>query len=74
MSVQFCDAYTMPCDQLPASHIDFAQKRLHYGVMLYYKVLESIVVEETKKLRKRTPGQPIDLSVSGILSSLPSHL
>lgn len=56
----------MPCDHLPASHLDFAQKRLHVGVTLYYKVLESIVVEEKKKLNKRTPGQSVDLSVSGV--------
>lgn len=63
MSETFSRAYTRPCNQMPPSQSDFAHIRLHCATLLYYKILESILVEETKKLQKRAPTKPVDLSV-----------
>ncbi|NXN98117.1 RBL1 protein, partial [Rhinopomastus cyanomelas] len=47
---RFCRSYTQPTDEQPGSHIDFAVNRLKLAEILYYKILETIVVQETRKL------------------------
>ncbi|XP_071968323.1 retinoblastoma-like protein 1 isoform X2 [Engystomops pustulosus] len=47
---KFCHHYTQPSADQPGSHIDFAIKRWKLAEILYYKVLESIVFQETRRL------------------------
>ncbi|XP_044841731.1 retinoblastoma-like protein 1 isoform X3 [Mauremys mutica] len=46
----FCRSYTQSTDDQPGSHIDFAVNRLKLAEILYYKILETIVVQETRRL------------------------
>ncbi|NXG78174.1 RBL1 protein, partial [Baryphthengus martii] len=46
----FCHSYTQSVDEQPASHIDFAVNRLKLAEILYYKILETIMVQETRRL------------------------
>ncbi|NWW71246.1 RBL1 protein, partial [Climacteris rufus] len=46
----FCCRYTQSTDEQPGSHIDFAVNRLKLAEILYYKILETIVVQETRRL------------------------
>ncbi|KAK0136810.1 Retinoblastoma-like protein 1 [Merluccius polli] len=46
----FKDHYTRNTDNTPGSHIDFAEKRLKLAEILYFKVLENVMVQETKRL------------------------
>uniref|UniRef100_A0A8C3I2F2 Retinoblastoma-like protein 1 n=1 Tax=Chrysemys picta bellii TaxID=8478 RepID=A0A8C3I2F2_CHRPI len=46
----FCRSYTRSTDDQPGSHIDFAVNRLKLAEILYYKILETIVVQETRRL------------------------
>ncbi|XP_014816674.1 PREDICTED: retinoblastoma-like protein 1 [Calidris pugnax] len=47
---RFCRSYTQSTDEQPGSHIDFAINRLKLAEILYYKVLETIMVQETRRL------------------------
>ncbi|XP_034062173.1 LOW QUALITY PROTEIN: retinoblastoma-like protein 1 [Gymnodraco acuticeps] len=53
----FKEHYTNDSEDMPGSHIDFAENRLKLAEILYYKVLENVMVQETKRL----PGK--DMSV-----------
>ncbi|KAI4796492.1 hypothetical protein KUCAC02_026948 [Chaenocephalus aceratus] len=53
----FKEHYTKDSADMPGSHIDFAENRLKLAEILYYKVLENVMVQETKRL----PGK--DMSV-----------
>ncbi|NXE96794.1 RBL1 protein, partial [Menura novaehollandiae] len=46
----FCCSYTQSTDEQPGSHIDFAVNRLKLAEILYYKILETIMVQETRRL------------------------
>ncbi|XP_038225888.1 retinoblastoma-like protein 1 isoform X3 [Dermochelys coriacea] len=46
----FCRSYTKSTDDQPGSHIDFAVNRLKLAEILYYKILETTVVQETRRL------------------------
>ncbi|XP_010285249.1 PREDICTED: retinoblastoma-like protein 1 [Phaethon lepturus] len=46
----FCRSYTQSTDEQPGSHIDFAVNRLKLAEILYYKILETIIVQETRRL------------------------
>uniref|UniRef100_A0A8C3SBT6 RB transcriptional corepressor like 1 n=1 Tax=Chelydra serpentina TaxID=8475 RepID=A0A8C3SBT6_CHESE len=46
----FCQSYTQSTDDQPGSHIDFAVNRLKLAEILYFKILETIVVQETRRL------------------------
>ncbi|XP_064247516.1 retinoblastoma-like protein 1 isoform X7 [Passer domesticus] len=46
----FCCHYTQSTDEQPGSHIDFAVNRLKLAEILYYKILETIMVQETRRL------------------------
>ncbi|KAM6298528.1 retinoblastoma-like protein 1 isoform 2-T2 [Aegotheles albertisi] len=46
----FCRSYTQPTDEQPGSHIDFAVNRLKLAEILYYKILETIMVQEIRRL------------------------
>ncbi|XP_058278664.1 retinoblastoma-like protein 1 isoform X2 [Hirundo rustica] len=46
----FCCSYTQSTDDQPGSHIDFAVNRLKLAEILYYKILETIMVQETRRL------------------------
>ncbi|KFP55880.1 Retinoblastoma-like 1, partial [Cariama cristata] len=50
MGETFCRSYTQSTDEQPGSHIDFAVNRLKLAEILYYKILETIMVQETRKL------------------------
>ncbi|XP_010015381.1 PREDICTED: retinoblastoma-like protein 1 [Nestor notabilis] len=47
---KFCCSYTQSTDEQPGSHIDFAVNRLMLAEILYYKILETIMVQETRRL------------------------
>ncbi|KAM4034559.1 LOW QUALITY PROTEIN: retinoblastoma-like protein 1 [Anomaloglossus baeobatrachus] len=47
---RFCHHYTQPSGDQPGSHIDFAINRWKLAEILYYKVLESIVFQEIRRL------------------------
>uniref|UniRef100_UPI003AAE0AD5 retinoblastoma-like protein 1 isoform X2 n=1 Tax=Centroberyx gerrardi TaxID=166262 RepID=UPI003AAE0AD5 len=46
----FKEHYTNDSDDTPGSHIDFAENRLKLAEILYYKILENVMVQETKRL------------------------
>uniref|UniRef100_UPI0037E714A7 retinoblastoma-like protein 1 n=1 Tax=Semicossyphus pulcher TaxID=241346 RepID=UPI0037E714A7 len=46
----FKDQYTNDSEDMPGSHIDFAENRLKLAEILYYKILENVMVQETKRL------------------------
>ncbi|KAM7150635.1 retinoblastoma-like protein 1 isoform 3-T8 [Macrochelys suwanniensis] len=46
----FCQSYTQSTDDQPGSHIDFAVNRLKLAEILYFKILETIVVQEIRRL------------------------
>ncbi|XP_057232639.1 retinoblastoma-like protein 1 isoform X2 [Malurus melanocephalus] len=46
----FCCSYTQSTDEQPGSHIDFAVNRLKLAEILYFKILETIMVQETRRL------------------------
>uniref|UniRef100_A0ABM5G663 Retinoblastoma-like protein 1 isoform X2 n=1 Tax=Pogona vitticeps TaxID=103695 RepID=A0ABM5G663_9SAUR len=46
----FCQNYTRSTDDQPGSHIDFAVNRLKLAEILYYKILETIMVQEMRRL------------------------
>ncbi|KAH0619034.1 hypothetical protein JD844_018638 [Phrynosoma platyrhinos] len=46
----FCQNYTRSTDDQPGSHIDFAVNRLKLAEILYYKILETIMVQEIRRL------------------------
>ncbi|NXY48987.1 RBL1 protein, partial [Ceuthmochares aereus] len=50
MGETFCRSYTQSTDKQPGSHIDFAVNRLKLAEILYYKILETIMVQETRRL------------------------
>lgn len=53
---------------LVISASDFAENRLKLAEILYYKVLENVLVQETKRLQGR------DMSVSGaVVNSVADH-
>jgi Retinoblastoma-associated protein A domain len=43
---------------------DFAQRRLHIGETLYFKVLEKILVSERQRICATSDVKSVDLSVS----------
>ncbi|XP_018426159.1 PREDICTED: retinoblastoma-like protein 1 isoform X1 [Nanorana parkeri] len=47
---RFCNHYTQPTGDQAGSHMDFAVNRWKLAEILFYKVLESIVVQETRRL------------------------
>uniref|UniRef100_A0A3Q3WKP7 Retinoblastoma-like protein 1 n=1 Tax=Mola mola TaxID=94237 RepID=A0A3Q3WKP7_MOLML len=46
----FKEHYTNDSEDMPGSHIDFAENRLKLAEILYYKILENVMVLETKRL------------------------
>ncbi|CAJ1050880.1 retinoblastoma-like protein 1 [Xyrichtys novacula] len=46
----FKEHYTNDSEDMPGSHIDFAENRLKLAEILYYKILENVMVQETKRL------------------------
>ncbi|XP_073930821.1 retinoblastoma-like protein 1 isoform X2 [Castor canadensis] len=46
----FCQHYTQSTDEQPGSHMDFAVNRLKLAEILYYKILETVMVQETRRL------------------------
>ncbi|XP_076601713.1 retinoblastoma-like protein 1 [Chaetodon auriga] len=46
----FKEHYTNDSEDMPGSHMDFAENRLKLAEILYYKVLENVMVQETKRL------------------------
>uniref|UniRef100_A0A2K5N8J5 Retinoblastoma-like protein 1 n=1 Tax=Cercocebus atys TaxID=9531 RepID=A0A2K5N8J5_CERAT len=50
MGETFCQHYTQSTDEQPGSHIDFAVNRLKLAEILYYKILETVMVQETRRL------------------------
>ncbi|XP_072307860.1 retinoblastoma-like protein 1 [Eucyclogobius newberryi] len=47
----FKENYTNDSEDSPGSHIDFAENRMKLAEILYYKVLENVMVQETKRLQ-----------------------
>uniref|UniRef100_A0A3B1JF35 Retinoblastoma-like protein 1 n=1 Tax=Astyanax mexicanus TaxID=7994 RepID=A0A3B1JF35_ASTMX len=47
----FKENYTKQTEDLPGAHIDFAENRLKLAEILYYKILESVMTQETKRLQ-----------------------
>lgn len=46
----FKQHYTNDTDLVPGSHIDFAENRMKLAEILYYKILENVMVQETRRL------------------------
>ncbi|XP_041096013.1 retinoblastoma-like protein 1 [Polyodon spathula] len=42
--------YTRDTDEQPGSHMDFADNRLKLAEILYYKILENVMAQETRRL------------------------
>ncbi|KAM4583235.1 retinoblastoma-like protein 1 [Fundulus diaphanus] len=49
----FKEHYTNDSEDTPGSHIDFAENRWKLAEILYYKILENVLVHETKRLQGR---------------------
>nr|XP_056701014.1 retinoblastoma-like protein 1 isoform X2 [Euleptes europaea] len=45
----FCQSYTQSTDDQPGSHIDFAVNRFKLAEILYYKILETIMIQEMRR-------------------------
>ena len=61
----FCTSYGKPSDghaQSQTSLTDFAKRRLQLGESLYYKTLETIMLNEKRRLSAK--DKPFDFSVS----------
>uniref|UniRef100_A0A6Q2YTA4 Retinoblastoma-like protein 1 n=1 Tax=Esox lucius TaxID=8010 RepID=A0A6Q2YTA4_ESOLU len=43
--------YTKDSEELPGAHMDFAENRMKLSEILYYKVLENVMAQETKRLQ-----------------------
>ncbi|KAL0978861.1 hypothetical protein UPYG_G00176710 [Umbra pygmaea] len=43
--------YTKDSEELPGPHMDFAENRVKLAEILYYKVLENVMAQETKRLQ-----------------------
>ncbi|KAL8603054.1 hypothetical protein ACOMHN_015619 [Nucella lapillus] len=65
MGKTFCSHYVQPLGTHPGAHIDFARVRLQLGESLYFKMLESIVLGEKKRLGTSN-REKVDLT--GLLS------
>lgn len=48
--------YTKHTDDMPGSHMDFAESRLKLAEVLYYKILENVMAQETKRLQGKDLG------------------
>ncbi|XP_077191359.1 retinoblastoma-like protein 1 isoform X2 [Paroedura picta] len=46
----FCQSYTQSTDDQPGSHIDFAVNRFKLAEILYYKILETVMIQEMRRL------------------------
>lgn len=46
----FKQHYTKDSEEAPGSHMDFAENRMRLAEILYYKILENVMVQETKRL------------------------
>lgn len=73
MGEKFCNAYCQPNDDMlppsPQSN-EFAKKRLTLGITFYYKVLESIMLRE----KKRMPAEKLAEGLAVLLSHEMFHL
>ncbi|CAL1609517.1 unnamed protein product [Knipowitschia caucasica] len=47
----FKEHYTNDSEDSAGSHIDFAENRLKLAEILYYKILENVIVQESKRLQ-----------------------
>ncbi|XP_068450993.1 retinoblastoma-like protein 1 [Clinocottus analis] len=47
----FKDHYTKDSEDMPGSHMDFAENRLKLAEILYYKILENVLLQENKRLQ-----------------------
>jgi retinoblastoma-like protein 1 len=45
----FCESYTQPTDDQPGELMDSARTHLKFGEVLYFKLLEDILLDEQKK-------------------------
>ncbi|XP_072100970.1 retinoblastoma-like protein 1 isoform X2 [Mobula birostris] len=57
----FCQHYSQSTENQAGSHIDFAIKRLRLAEILYWKILETVMVQESR----RNPGK--DMTVIEVL-------
>uniref|UniRef100_A0A8C8H3P8 Retinoblastoma-like protein 1 n=1 Tax=Oncorhynchus tshawytscha TaxID=74940 RepID=A0A8C8H3P8_ONCTS len=46
----FKQHYTKDSEELPGSHMDFAENRMKLAEILYYKILENVMAQETRRL------------------------
>ncbi|XP_078093101.1 retinoblastoma-like protein 1 isoform X2 [Mustelus asterias] len=51
MGETFCQCYTQPMENQAGSHIDFAIKRLWLAEILYWKILETVMMQESRRNR-----------------------
>ncbi|XP_038659764.1 retinoblastoma-like protein 1 isoform X2 [Scyliorhinus canicula] len=51
MGETFCQCYTQPMENQAGPHIDFAIKRLWLAEILYWKILETVMVQESRRNR-----------------------
>ncbi|XP_018779360.1 retinoblastoma-like protein 1 isoform X3 [Serinus canaria] len=72
----FCCCYTQSTDEQPGSHIDFAVNRLKLAEILYYKILETIMVQETRRLHGKdlTVIEVLIRSEEGLSRDMVKHL
>uniref|UniRef100_A0A672G3C3 Retinoblastoma-like protein 1 n=1 Tax=Salarias fasciatus TaxID=181472 RepID=A0A672G3C3_SALFA len=49
----FKEHYTNDSEDTPGAHIDFAENRMKLAEILYYKILENVMAQETKRLQGR---------------------
>ncbi|XP_076470216.1 retinoblastoma-like protein 1 [Babylonia areolata] len=68
MGKTFCSHYVQPLGSHPGAHIDFARKRLQLGESLYFKMLESIVLGEKKRLGASGKDSAEKVDLTGLLS------
>ncbi|XP_077385578.1 retinoblastoma-like protein 1 [Festucalex cinctus] len=51
LGLTFKEHYTNDSEQSSGSHIDFAESRLKLAEILFYKILENVLMQETKRLQ-----------------------
>ncbi|XP_056129896.1 retinoblastoma-like protein 1 [Lampris incognitus] len=59
----FKEHYTNDSEDMPGSHIDFAENRLKLAEILYYKILENVMAQETKRLHGKDMAVLLDQDI-----------
>ena len=67
MGEEFCKQFAQPSEDNLGSHVEFARRRMQLGEIMYYKVLENIMVNEQKRAKNKDKHTDFSVSVCFVL-------